>query len=141
MTKEAEIPGLTFNVQNHSLGPCAGDEFKALGVVTLTASIHDLDIWDKVVTKLDGLAVYSVTTLTGQLVDVANRRASRAEEAAAKAMEDARALNEELRSSLSFKDAELENLRGQLAMALRELEVSRDFERTVDAMMATQPLV
>lgn len=133
MAKEVSIPGITLHVHASDQAPCAGNTFLATGYVTLTAEIHDFSIWDQVVEKLNGMAVYSVATLTETLVEASRRRANKAEEDAMRATESSRVRVEELESALSFRDAELQATRGQLAVAQEELTILRDFERMMNA--------
>lgn len=133
MAKEEELPGLTLRVHEKTLSPCAGSEFKATGLITLSVEVKELDVWDKVVEKLDGLAIYSVSTITETLVEAARRRANKAEQIAMRSTEESRAQIEQLESALSFRQADVDNLKNQLGAALAELEVLRDFERSVNA--------
>lgn len=133
MAKEVSIPGITLHVHGSDQSPCAGTEFLATGYITLTAEIRDFTIWDQVVEKLNGMDVYSVSTLTETLVEASRRRANKAEEDAMRVTEMSRARVDELESALSFRDAELEALKGQLAAAQEELTILRDFERTMNA--------
>lgn len=131
MAKE-DLPGLVLRVHEEQLTPCAGQSYLATGYITLTAEVNDLGVWDKVVEKLEGMAVYSVSTLADTLVQAAQRRANQAESMAMQTMEEARARIDQLEASLSFRTAENENLKHQLANAQQELVLLRDFERTIN---------
>jgi hypothetical protein len=138
-TKEQELPGVILYIDSKSLDPCAGDTYKATGTILLTATVTDFDVWEKAVEKLDGMAVYSVSTLPETLVEEAQRRANRAEAAMMQTNEDARARVEELESSLAFRQQEVEQLKflaaskdQALAEALSELTVLRAFEETMN---------
>lgn len=122
-TKEKELPGLVLHIFEHALNPCAGKDFKANGTITLTAEVQDFTVWDKVVEKLEGLAVYSVATLTETLVTAAQIRANRAEQAAMQATEEARARVESLEADLAFRLKEVQTLQELVKQKDQEIEV------------------
>lgn len=131
MAKE-DIPGLVLHVKESALTPCLGDAFKANGDIRLTVEVSDLEVWDKVVEKLDGLVVYSKATLPEILIEIAQRRADQAHQTAAQAAEDARTRVERLEAELAFERSNGANLQAQLTAAHTELEVLRAFEETMN---------
>lgn len=133
ITKEKELPGLTLYVKEQKLTPCAGQEFKSTGFITLRAEVHDLAIWDKVVERLEGFTVHSVTEVTEAVVMAAQRRANRAEKTAMSTMEQARTEVDRLEADNSFLRSDYERMKGQLAAAATELQ---ELQMVVDAQDA-----
>jgi len=121
--EQADVPGVVLYVKEHSENPCHG-KFKASGVVILTSEISDLEVWDKVVEKLDGMPVYTVRSITEGLVDAARKRAKRAEERSIQTMEEARQEVDRMDADLSFSQAEAQRLTGenqQMGARIKEL--------------------
>jgi len=63
-----KLPGVTFHVQRSALREKAGE-------VTLDATVEDPDLWEKVLKKLDGYRVYTVSDLQTALVEVLQEEA------------------------------------------------------------------
>lgn len=127
--QKEDLPGLTLYVREQLLSPCAGETFKSTGFITLRAEVSDYAVWDQIVEKLDGMVIYTVNDLTGAVIQAAQRRANRAEKQAMETMEQARARVDELEASLSFMERDNENLKGQLAQALKE---KQELQEVVD---------
>jgi len=115
-----ELPGLTLHVIEDTLASCAGKAFKAAGMITLQAEVHDLDIFDEVKEKLDGMTIHTVNDVPQALVKAAQRRAKKAEQRMMDHTEESRRRIDELESQLSFALHERENFRAQLEQALNE---------------------
>lgn len=127
--QKEDLPGLTLYVKEQLLSPCAGETFNSTGFITLRAEVSDYAVWDQIVDKLDGMVTYTVNDLTGAVIQAAQRRANRAEKQAMETMEQARARVDELEASLSFMERDNENLKGQLAQALKE---KQELQEVVD---------
>ena len=65
-----EIPGVTFHVEH-------AERTETRGVVTLHCDVHDGDVWDAVLQKLDSYRVYTVTQLHEAVTEVIKARADR----------------------------------------------------------------
>lgn len=115
-----ELPGLTLHVMEDELTGCAGKTFKAGGRIVLSAEVHNLDIFDEVKEKLDGMTVHTVNDVPQALVRAAQRRAKRAEQKMMDISEDTRKRVDELEAQLSFALQERDNFKGQLEQALAE---------------------
>lgn len=133
MNKKEDVPGLTLYVKEHDLQHCAGKNFAATGFITLRAEVNELDIWDKVVEKLEGMTVYTVNDLSGAVIQAAQRRANRAEKKAMETMEEARQRVDELEATTSFLESDNENLKNQLEAVIRE---RNELQECVDAQDA-----
>lgn len=120
MQRKENLPGLTLYVKEKELTPCAGKEFTSAGFITLRAEVNDLDVWDKVVEKLEGMVIYTVNDLTGAVIQAAQRRANRAESAAMKTMEEARQRVDELEARNSFLENDNRRLQRENASLIRE---------------------
>lgn len=60
------IPGISFHVRSHNLkGPNAK---KLVGTAVLVAEVTDTELWNRTVTKLEGLRLYS-TNMKDELID------------------------------------------------------------------------
>jgi hypothetical protein len=118
--KKEDLPGITLYIKEHELTPCVGKVYKSAGFITLRAEVNDLDVWDRVVEKLDGMTIYTVNDLTGAVIQAAQRRANRAEKQAMKSMEDARRVVDELEARNSFLENDNENLKRQLEAIIQE---------------------
>lgn len=118
--KKEDLPGLTLYIKDHELTPCVGKVYKSAGFITLRAEVNDLNVWDQVVEKLEGMTIYTVNDLTGAVIQAAQRRANRAEKQAMKSMEDARRVVDELESRNSFLESDNDNLKRQLAAIVAE---------------------
>jgi predicted RNase H-like nuclease (RuvC/YqgF family) len=131
--KKEDIPGITLYMKEKELTPCAGKLFKSTGFVTLRAEINDLNVWDQVTDKLDGMTVYTVNGLTEAIVQAAQRRATRAEKRAMDTMEQARRSVDDLEAAVSFLERDNENLKGQIAELLRE---RKELQEVIDVQDA-----
>lgn len=118
--KKEDLPGLTLYIKEQELTPCAGKEFKSAGFITLRAEVNDLDVWDQILEKLEGMTVYTVNDLTGAVIQAAQRRANRAEGAAMKTMEEARQRVDEFDARNSFLENDNERLRRENAALIKE---------------------
>jgi hypothetical protein len=118
--KKEDLPGITLYIKEHELTPCVGKVYKSAGFITLRAEVNDLDVWDRVVEKLDGMTIYTVNDLTGAVIQAAQRRANRAEKQAMKSMEDARRVVDELEARNSFLESDNDNLKRQLEAIIQE---------------------
>lgn len=62
MDPTAKLPGVTFHIQHSALRDKAGS-------VTLDATVEDIDLWEKVLKKLEGFRVYTVADLQTAMVE------------------------------------------------------------------------
>ncbi len=115
-----QLPGLTLHVATSELAHCAGQKFKAVGRITLSAEVHDLDTFGEVMDKLDGMTVHTVNDVPQALVKAAQRRAKKAEQKMMETNEDSRRRIDELEAQLSFALHERDNFRAQLSTVLEE---------------------
>lgn len=137
--KKEDVPGLTLYVKESDLQHCAGKQFKATGFITLRAEVHELDIWDQVVEKLEGMTIYTVNDLMGAVIQSAQRRANRAEKKAMKTMEEARKRVDELEAVNSFLESDNERLKRELTQALKERDELQEVVDVQDQAMAYCP--
>jgi hypothetical protein len=135
---KTEPPGLTFYVTSKQLGPPAVEDHKAVGVINLNAVVTDLSVWDAVVDKLDGMVIHTVNDVAGTLVDVAKRRAERAEKQAMSITEESRQEVDRLNADISFKDQEILSLQGQLAQVVQERDMALEGLRAHEEYMKFQ---
>lgn len=136
--KKEDLPGLTLYIKDQELTPCVGKMFKSAGFITLRAEVNDLDVWDQVVEKLEGMTIYTVNDLTGAVIQAAQRRANRAEREAMKSMEDARRLVDELDARNSFLESDNENLKRQLEAVVRERNELQEVVDVQDQTLQSQ---
>lgn len=113
---------MIFHVEEHSLLECPGALFKATGRVILTTEVGNLALWDQVVKKLDGLPVYSATTLAETLVEAVKQRTT-------KALEDARVEIEQLKASVAFEIDRNDRLTREAKDKIQELQQEVDVLR------------
>ena len=116
----SELPGLTLHVMEDELSSCAGKTFQAAGTIVLSAEVHDLDIFEEVKEKLDGMTVHTVNDVPQALVKAAQRRAKKAEQKMMDTTENSRKRIDELEAQLSFTLQEKDSLKGRLEQALVE---------------------
>ena len=117
---EESLPGLVLYMVEHALQPCSGEKFKGTGLIKLRAEVHDFDVWDQVVDRLDGMTVYQSLTLMESVMASIQRRAEKKTAAALQTMEEARVRVEELEAQLSFVLADNERLKQQMSVLVRE---------------------
>ena len=66
MDNTSSIPGLTFHVESADYKDSA--MFAAKGTVHLSVDIEDLDVWEEVLHRLDGMRVHAVDDFHRQLM-------------------------------------------------------------------------
>jgi len=120
-------PGLTFHIVDKSLNPSSVEAHVAQGIITLSAVVSDLEVWDSVVEKLDGMQLYTGSSITSTLVEVAKRRVSEAEVRVGAVEESARQEIDRLTSSLTFKEQENAHLIQQIQRTEEELSTLKEF--------------
>lgn len=96
------------------------------GRVELSAEINDLDVWEKVVKKLDGLKLSSVANLAEAMVEVSRKKIIEAEAELERARRQKDAEIEELRQRLSFAEADKHRLEQRLVFTERDLKAYKE---------------
>ena len=81
------------------------------GEVELRAEIVDLDMWEKVIDKLDGMRIYTVKNLAEQMVSVSQQKAHEAQKQLEMFSTEAMGELEVLRQRVSFLEHENQQLR------------------------------
>ncbi len=126
MEHNERIPGVTLHLKEATESqPLSGGRYR--GAIELLADITDLDIWNAVAQKLDGMRIYTVSNLSESMIEVSQRKARKAEEELRKqGLESSNEL-EQLRAALSLLNAELNQAKAvnrQLVVQLKAFEVA-----------------
>ena len=113
MEHDENIPGVTFRLlAGNQLPPPPGNpQIIAMGEVTLSAEITDIEMWGEVLKKLDCLRIYTTEDLAEEMVNVAQKKARAAEKQLQQAEEVRQGQLEALRQRISFLSAENNQLR------------------------------
>lgn len=106
------IPGVTFRrIASRQVPPPLNTDCIAGGEVELRAEIVDLDMWEKVIDKLDGMRIYTVKNLAEQMVAVSQQKAHEAQRQLEMFSVEATGELEVLRQRVSFLEHENQQLR------------------------------
>lgn len=130
---QERLPGLTLHLKEQSLQPCAGKELVATGFVVLRAEVHDLQVWDAVVEKLDGMVVYTVNNLADALFTAVQDRANKAEERTLSVAERARVEIDALSARLAFTEEQALNSQRQVVELKQENAILNELIDIKDA--------
>ena len=126
--KEEEKTIMRFNL--HHVQVSKGTKQKYVADVRMTASFEDLQFWEKVRAKLDGLEIESSETLITEALSMLNDKAVRTQEQLTLVTAQFEAYKEEVASRDSFTRQELQRLR-KLEQELNQL-AGLDVRRVVD---------
>lgn len=135
MAEKQAPPGLTFHIEEKHLAPPALPEHRAIGHISMTATVRDLAVWDAVVQRIDGMDVFAVKDVAATLVDVAKHRADKAEKMAMRVNEESRQEVDRLKADISFKEQQISSLEQQLTQA------RHDRDQAVEAYRALEEYV
>jgi hypothetical protein len=117
---EEDLPGVTLNLVDAkiqaSFGPSDGDVMK-YGTITVGAQIRDVEIWEKILVKMDGMKVYSSATLEEAAMEIACSKADDAEEKYKKEVTTLRSDLEVARQKNSWYQAEIVKLKERVEHA------------------------
>ena len=116
--KEEEKTVMRFNL--HHVQVSKGTKQKYIADVRMTASFEDLQFWEKVRAKLDGLEIESSETLITEALSMLNDKAVRTQEQLTLVTAQFTAYKEEVASRDSFTRQELQRLR-KLEQELNQL--------------------
>jgi gamma-glutamylcyclotransferase (GGCT)/AIG2-like uncharacterized protein YtfP len=90
-----KLPGLTFHVETAQLT-------NKLGKAEIHADVNDVDMWEQVITKLDGLRIYTVEDLATSVMEVLQTENKEEKMAHARQTEELRQQLETLKQRNSF---------------------------------------
>jgi hypothetical protein len=116
--KEEEKTVMRFNL--HHVQVSKGTKNKYIADVRMTASFEDLQFWEKVRAKLDGLEIESSETLISEALSMLNDKAVKTQEQLMLVTAQFAAYKEEVASRDSFTRQELGRLR-KLEQELNQL--------------------
>ena len=107
--KKEETTVMRFNL--HHVQVSKGTKTKYIADVRLTASFEDLQFWERVRTKLDGLEIESANTLLMEAMGMLEDKAAKTEEKLQLVTAQFAAYREEVEANNSFVRVEMDRLR------------------------------
>jgi len=119
MADEKQIAGVTFYVENSSCVAGVGGNY--VGQVLLSASVNDIDLWQKLLEQLRGMVLYKGSDMKTQIIGTLQSRNSQLEQT----IEQTQAqLNEKIQRAeqrASIAEADNEKLEEQVRALNEEL--------------------
>lgn len=102
-----KLPGVTFHVNSSRLQG-------KIGYAVLDAQVEDVDLWDKVLAKLDKFRVYTVTDLQTAMIEVLQMDEKEEQERHAIEVESLRSELERVKQRLSVLEKVFRELEGAM---------------------------
>ena len=131
MDHSNKIPGVTLCLIEAKLKQAPGSDAKRQGTIVLDATVEDLETWEKVIAKIDGLRIYTVKDLATTLIEVTQIEAKEALSKASARESQLVQDNERLKQSCSLMRAQLEKVEQGSVQWVKELDdLLASFNRT-----------
>ena len=122
MANEIRIPGVEFSLEQADVKKVNG---KTVGTVVLEAHVNDLDMFDDIQDKLDGLKIYAVEDFQTQVNELLREDNEELESAIETAKRNQTQAEERLKQSESFRSKREEELQREnqaLKVRVEQLE-------------------
>lgn len=136
MKSEERIPGITFHLEEASLGP--SDTHEASGTVLLTADIHDISLWENVVEQFNEMRVYDQDDLKTAMIELLQDDVEKKEKEQKRLQDEAASKVEHLKHALDEQNTRCAHLELELQKKeaeLRELRELRALKQQLDSLV------
>lgn len=118
MENEDRIPGIVLSLHSSEVRKVGG---KVLGDVSLIATVADLDLWEAIIQKLDGMKIYEAEDFHDQILSLQQEDNEALTSALDGLKAELRAFQEDA-SSRSQREKELEEMNTRLGEELKRLQ-------------------
>jgi hypothetical protein len=124
MGNENTIPGLTLWVEAADYK--AATTFKAKGTIQLKVDIDDLEVWEEVIRRLDGMRVHAIDDFHRQLMVSLQQENQELHAQSNRLAEENRAIREEIGQSTSMTTVLVNSLKTRIGEQEQELQHYRN---------------
>jgi FtsZ-binding cell division protein ZapB len=113
MEHSSKLPGVTLYLVKSELKQAPGADGNRHATLHLSAKVEDTAIWDRVVEKVNGLRIYTVSDLATALIEVTQMEAKEALEKSTAEKEKLQQENQRLLQANSLMRAQLEKVKSE----------------------------
>lgn len=132
MESEERIPGITFHLEEASIGP--SDSHKASGTIKLGADIDDPDLWEHAVEALNEFRVYASEDFKTDLIELLQEDKKRSDKELEQHRTETHSAVEQLKQRIDNLERENARLAFDVKKKDAELKYLRELRQQLDEL-------